>query len=539
MRRQPLVQSLIAAIAVGSCAIPAYATNWLQFGYDEAHSGFNSADHGYSTPTGNEILYHYALPTGADSAPIYVGGVATSAGTKNLLFVVSKNGTLFAVDADSKTLSVVWSKQPTGTGTLTTGSPAIDPGLQFVYAYGVDGKVHKYQIGDGTETTTSCAANTYDCWPEVSTLKPDGQSEKGASSLAIATTSDGNYLYSVTDGYIGDGGDYQGHITTINLSSGAQTVFNTECSDLTIHFVKNGKTSQPSQTDCSSVQNGIWGRPGAIYDAGTDRVFIATGNGPFDPTNAANKGIDWGDTVLAVHHNGTGGSGGNPVDSYTPSTFANLKGTDADLGSNSLAIIPAPQGSTYAHLGVIAGKDGCVRLIRTDNMSGSGAPGHTGGSLQSIPLDNTTTQANCDDSSTSGGSDDHAGEIRAQPAVWVNPEDSSTWVYVANTGSTLAAYEIVVTGGMPSLTQRWTANSGTSPVVANGTLFYMSSGHLLALDAVTGSSLLQSGSPWLSTAFSGPHWQSPIVVDGRLYLVDNNSTLWAFALDGIFKGKFD
>lgn len=503
-------------------AVSAQATDWLQFGYDQAHSGFNRAENGYSTGS-NIPLYNYSLPTAADSAPIYLGNVATTSGTKNVLFVVTKDGTLLALDAESPTLNVLWSKRPTGGGTLTTGSPAVDSTKQYVYAYGLDGYVHKYQVGDGAETNSGG-------WPELSTLKPNV--EKSAAGMSIATTPSGNFLYAVTNGYIGDGGDYQGHLTTINLSNGTQTVFNTLCSGLTVHFIENGVTSGVGQNDCAAVQSGIWGRPGAVYDAGTNRVFITTGNSVYDPAN-----LYWGDTVLALNPQGTGSAGGNPVDSYTPSTYANLNLNDADLGSNALALVPAPAGSTYTHLGVIAGKDGCVRLIRLDNMSGSGGPGHTGGSLQSQRLDSSVSVANCNDTTSTGGSDAGGGEIRAQPAIWVNPADASTWVFVTNLSSTLAAYRVTVTAGVPSLALQWTSTvgAGTSPIVANGTLYYQTlfGNNIVALDAATGTSIWQSAS-----SLGGVHWQSPILVNGRIYVIDDSGQLWVIALDGIFRNGF-
>ena len=93
-------------IGTSACVTSAQATDWLQFGYDQAHSGFNRAENGYSTQTGNTIAYHYSLATTVDSAPIYVADVATASGTKNLLFIDTKDGTLLVVDADSTTLSV-------------------------------------------------------------------------------------------------------------------------------------------------------------------------------------------------------------------------------------------------------------------------------------------------------------------------------------------------------------------------------------------------------------------------------------------------
>lgn len=515
------------AIVVAS-ASPVLATDWLQFGYDTVHSGYNRAEGGYST-SGNSIAYHYALSSAAgqaDSAPIYLGGVATAQGTKSLLFLVTNNGTIIALDADSTTLNAIWSKKPTGTGTLTTGSPAIDPGLQYVYAYGLDGKVHKYQVGDGQEIGVDIAdAN----WPQLSTLKPDV--EKGAAGLSIATVKDATtYLYSVTDGYIGDAGDYQGHITAINLATGAQKVFNSLCSDKTIHFCKSGTMGCTVGTnDCASKQNGIWGRPGAIYDPGTDRVFITTGNGPY---NASTGGLNWGDSVLALNPDGTGSGAGMPVDSYTPATFQQLQNTDADLGSESIAIVPPPPGTAaqFLHIAVEAGKDGCVRLIDLADMSGNGAPAHTGGELDAKDLPGGSNCATGND----------GPEIKPQPAVWVNPADSSSWIYVTSYSNGSAAYKITLTAGKPSLSQQWTANSGTSPVVANGTMYYMSGNHLVALDAVTGASL-STGSSWASTSFTSQHWQSPIIVNGRLYLVNNANPaqLWVFQLDGAFRSGFE
>lgn len=523
MRRTRLTRLMLLLLASGTAAT-VHATDWLQFGYDQAQSSFNRAEKGYSTATGNVLAPGFgtgvALSASADSTPIFASGIVTASGTKDLVFVTTKNGTLLALDATSG--AQVWSKRPntqlpppsSGLASLSTGAPVVDAAKQFIYGYGNDGQIHKYQIGDGTEVTGGG-------WPELSTYKPNV--EKNAAALSIAITPGGTYLYSVTDGYIGDGGDYQGHITAINLTTGAQNVFNSECSTLTIHFIENGVTSGAGQNDCSDRQNGIWGRAGAIYDAGTNRVFISTGNGPY---NASSGGKNWGDSVLALNPDGTGSGGGLPVDSYTPSTFQQLQNTDADLGSVSVAIVPAPPGTAaaYQHIGVQPGKDGCVRLINLANMSGQGAPAHTGGELDAK---NLPGGSNC-----ASGND--GPEIKPQPAVWVNPADSSSWIYVTSYSNGSAAYKITLDGtGKPSLAQQWTASSGTSPVVANGTMYYLSGGRVVALNAVTGASI------WTGNALSSIHWQSLIVVNSRVYVIDGASKLYVYILDGIFKNGYE
>ena len=212
---------------------------------------------------------------------------------------------------------------------------------------------------------------------------------------------------------------------------------------------------------------------------------------------------------------GAAGSGlGQPVDSYTPSSYVSLYSGDTDLGSTAPAILPSTS-STYPHLAIQSGKDSCLRLINLDNMSGASGPGHAGGELNSA--------TSCSTDAVGGG------VVFPQPAVWVNPVDSVTWAYVAN-GSTLNAYTLNVSG-TPSLAKQWAKSGGTSPVVANGIVYYAAGSSLRALDAITGNTL------W-STTIGGIKWQSPIVVNGHLYITDNGSKLWSFTLDGIFKNGF-
>ena len=536
--RQPPCRSLVF-IALAS-AFGAHAADWLQFGYDTSHSGFNRDEHGYPPASGESAIVHYALPLRSgitDTAPAYLSDVATPSGKKNLLFLVSRNGSVLALDAESQTLEIAWSRRTFGSGISNNSAAAIDPNRQYVYAHGLDGKVHKYQVGDGVEETSGG-------WPQLSTLKP--AQEKSASALSIAATGAGRtFLYAVTSGYIDDANDYQGHVTAIDLGSGTQQVFNAQCSNLPIHFVDHGSLSGAQPDDCQRIgggNSGIWGRPGAVYDAGTGRMFVTTGNGLFDPTNVSGNGMDWGDSILALNPDGSGAGGGLPLDSYTPSTYGSenprsgLAGYDADLGSVSIAIVPVPAGTAaaYRHIGVQGGKDGCVRLINLADLSGQHGPGHVGGELQA---QNFPGGSNC-----ASGLD--GPEIKAQPAVWVNPADGASWIYIATPYNGLAAYKILFDGaGKPGLSLQWTANSGTSPVIANGVVYYLSGTRLRALDAVTGAAMVPATSAWATTEFSGVHWQSPIVVNGRVYFVDGTSAtgasqLWIYQLDGVFTSSF-
>jgi len=487
------VGSLALAALIAPTASAGTSASWPQFGDDAAHSGVNTSESAIGAGNVSTLkpAFTASLPGTADGPAVYRAGVSTATGTQDLLFTTTKDGRITANDAHSGTQ--VWTHQ-NGPGSCvinynafkgacyTTSSPAIDPNGQFVYSYGLDGKAHKYTIGTGVEVTSLG-------WPQVTTLKP--ADEKGSSALAIATARNGSsYLYVANGGYPGDAGNYQGHVTTINLATGAQTVFNTLCSDKTTHL----------NTDCSKVQSAVWARPGITYDAATDKIYFTTGNSTFDGTH------NFGDTVLALNADGTGANGG-PIDSYTPSNQARLDQLDQDLGSTAPAIVPAPASSKVPNLAVQGGKDAKLRLLNLDNLSGKGGPGHQSGELQLIDVP-------------------QGGEALTQPAAWVNPADNSSWIFVSN-GSGISGLKVAAaSNGMPALVPQWKMpTGGTSPVLANGALYYLTGNGARALNPTTGAQL------WTDGVNIGLHWQSPIVVNGYLYYPDGNGKLRGYTLD--------
>ena len=71
-------------------------------------------------------------------------------------------------------------------------------------------------------------------------------------------------------------------------------------------------------------------------------------------------------------------------------------------------------------------------------------------------------------------------------------------------------------------------DAGTSPFVAADVLFVQILGAIRALDPRTGAVLWQS-TPAMA-ADAGLHWQSPIVVNGRVFAVDNGGGMYAYGL---------
>jgi outer membrane protein assembly factor BamB len=271
-------------------------------------------------------------------------------------------------------------------------------------------------------------------------------------------------VIAVTGGYVGDRPPYQGHVAILDAGSGKLLhVWNSLCSN-------RPGLLQPSS--CPQTQSAIWGRAGAVIDPKDGRIFIATGNGDWNGTT------DWGDAIVELNSGAT-----KILGNYTPTNTEELNDDDLDLGSASPVLLDG---------GLIAqgGKDGNIRLLSRQEIAGTKP--HKGHELQVV--------------ATPSGTD-----LFSQPAVWRH--DGETWMFAADNGGTAAW---LVAGGM--LHERWHNRSGgTSPFEAGGLLFvYAPRGGLNVYDAASGKRIAKLP--------CGPgHWNSPIVVDGRIILPEGNA----------------
>jgi outer membrane protein assembly factor BamB len=284
--------------------------------------------------------------------------------------------------------------------------------------------------------------------------------EKIASPLNY----DRGRVIATTGGYIGDAPPYQGHVAVLDAASGRLVhVWNSLCSDR--HELIDPKS-------CDESGNAIWGRAGAVIDSTTGDIFVATGNGKWDGRT------NWGDAAVAIDSSAT-----KVIDNYTPTNTEELSARDADLGSTS----PALLGGGYIAQG---GKDRSIRLIEFGRTRGS-AP-RRGGEVQVV--------------STPSGTG-----LFTAPAV--SHAGGKTWLFAGDNGGTAAW-----TFAGARLQQVWhNANGGTSPVIAGGLLYvYDPDGGLRVYEPETGRQVA-------SLDCGNGHWNSPIVVDGRVALPEGNA----------------
>lgn len=455
---------------------PTGNADWPVFGFDSTRTSVNPRETALNTRTvsGLRRVWQIALPDVADSSPVYLHGLKLPNGsTADVLYLTTKSGALVAVNASNG--QILWQAQNKGVR-YTTSSPAIDPSRAYVYSYGLDGTLRKFKAATGAEVTSGG-------WPIRITTMPS--TEKESSPLNIGN----GRVYAVTAGYPGDAPPYQGHVVGARLDTGDEQVFNSLCSD---------KPYVLSEGDCTFDQSGIWARGGAVIEPGTGDVYITTGNGNW------NGRTNWGDSIVKLSADGL-----RVLDSYTPTNQRALDSADADLGSTTAGLLPDIPGSRTPHVLIQGGKDQKLRLINRDDMSGQGSPGHLGGELALL---------------------DWPGcQLFTHPMSW--KEGNTVWLTLAGTCG-MATYQVGSDGsGRVTLHEVW--HNGihtTNPVLAGGVLFAAASGQVYALDVHSGQRLWSSTAASAGGTIGNIHWESLIVVNGRVYIPDQDGKLTAYGL---------
>ncbi|HVZ74891.1 MAG TPA: PQQ-binding-like beta-propeller repeat protein [Polyangia bacterium] len=486
--------------------------NWLQMGGDSTHAGNNTGEKLITKQTVGFLspLDGYAGPN-SNLPPVVVTSIAPQINNPTNvvtdLAFTTQGGTTTAFDA--YTGKTYWTNPGSGTaiGRVGQGSPAIDASLIYVYGIGKDGGVHKYRISDGAEVCASGCTITDSHWPQKASAKPS--LEPIRTSLTVGISGSTPYLYAGTAG--NDSGDYQGNVTAINLSTGTQKTFNAMCASQTGHLgvgacTANGGTS-------SVTGGGVWALGGVPFDPATNKVYFASGNGTLTTPGLPATGTyhdpahgQYSDSLLKLNADGSG-TGSGPVDSYTPAVAVNWD--DNDLGSTNTLILT--NSSKYPHLAFQSGKDGMLRLINLDNMSGQGGPGHVTpeGAVFSMALPIAATQQ------AAGQCNEGTCAVVGPLTTWVDPADGTKWIYVSAGNQGLNAIQFVVTNGVPSLVGKWQKTDGGGSTggafVANGILYWGDKTKLWALDAKTGAAL------WSTASTGGASHATPVVINGVLY----------------------
>jgi hypothetical protein len=282
-----------------------------------------------------------------------------------------------------------------------------------VFTYGLDGMIHKLAVGTGAESKHSG-------FPKPVTLKPT--IERVAGGLTIARDQHRTVRIYAATSSAGDSGDYQGHVVAYNLRTGEQGVFNVLCSD---------QQKLLGLNECPWTGGGVWATGGVRYSPDDNRIYVATGNGLFNP-DPAGAGY-WGDSLLGLDP-----SLEKVVSSFTPPNYVDRMLHDKDLGASGPMIVAARNGSGVSHLALQAGKFGGIKVIDRDH----GSVGSVGGARV---IRNPGGDA----------------EVGAPFARWTNPTDHSLWVFFSDDHA-ISGFELVPRAKSTALALRWTRTAAST-----------------------------------------------------------------------------
>src|SRR3984885_12254948 len=511
LRRSGAFQLANILKAIFACVALAAAVSWAQtpittWHYDNVRSGANTTETVLTPENVNSTNFGKQFTQPVDGIivghPLYLPGVAIPGrGVHNVVYVATMNDTVYAFDANSGSLSALWTTSlldysPPGatpvpikvkgcgatvawtqTGVIST--PVIDPIADVIYLLAetyessqVVHRLHALDVTTGIEVggwpITIQASYTYN--DETYTFVDTHEMNRPGLLL------NNGYVYAGF-GSGGCNGGEQGWVMSFNTLTAQQEAFDLE----------------PGNRFGS-----VW-QKGAGLSADSDGyVYADTGEGGMV------GGVDLAITVFKLAQSGSQLS---LADWFTPWNWSRLSTNDLDI-NNAVVILP-DQSGPVPHEAITLGKEGTIYVLNRDNM----------GQL-------------C---SSCNGSDTQIVQellkvaiLGYTPVVWNGSVyitgSSKLQIYTLNNG--LLTPSISSTKG--NITHPVITSNGTS----NGIVWFHNGNHLTALNALNLDELYTSNQAANGRDTLPPyaHFGSPIVADGEVFV----GTLDSLVVYGLF-----
>lgn len=498
----------IAAITTGVCS--AQMANVLTFHNDNARSGQNLGE-GILAPqnvtsSGFGKLFTVPMDGKVDAQPLYLSGLMINGHRHNVSIAATEHDSVYAFDADTGTL--YWHVTMLGAGETSsddrgcnqvtpeigvTATPVIDRtagahGTAYVVAMSKDSGGNYYQRLHALDLTTG-AEQSGSPINVAASVPGSGSADtfqakqyKDRPGLLLL-----NGTVYTTWGSHCDSEPYAGWAIGYNQQTLHQTsVFN---------FAPNGSEAAP------------WNSGGAPGADAQGNIFYSLGNGTFDTALNAQGFPSKGDFGNALIKLGLINGSLTAEDYWTMYNSVSESGSDTDLGSGGLVLLPDATDSTgkTRHLLAAAGKDGNLYLADRDNMgkfdaeanatlyqelpnvlpngiwsnpayfNGNVYFGSVGSSIRSFTLSNarlsTQPTSTTPDSFTYPGANPSISAFGTANAIlWAVSNNSSSGLYAYNANN-LAMKYYDSTQAANGRDQFGPGNKFIVPTIANGKVF--------------------------------------------------------------------
>jgi len=515
--------SAMATLTVNS--VTASTIDVVTYHYDNLRTGQNLNETILTPANVNSTAFGklgaFTVDGRVDAQPLYLSAVAIpSVGTKNVLYVATEHGSVYAFDADSvngNTSAFLWKASVLGGGETSsddrgcsqvtpeigvTATPVIDRtrgthGAIYVVAMSKDAngnyfhRVHALDLTTGAELfggpvlVQATYPGTGDNSLGGNVVFDAKQYKERPGLLQIGGT-----IYTTWSSHC-DAGPYTSWVMSYDANTLAQTSV--------LNLVPNGS------------EGGIWMAGTAPAADASGNIYFMVGNGDFDTTLNA-SGFPANANCGQCYVRLSSSAPMKLLDYFTPSNTVSESNSDTDFGSGGPLLLPdlVDGNGTTRHLAVGSGKDAIIYVVDRDNM----------GKFNST-ADNIYQQI--------------SGQIGG---VWSKPSYFNNTVYYGAVGDHLKAFPITSAklAGVPA-TQSSTsfAYPGTTPSIsANGTSNAIvwavengSTGVLHAYNATNLTSELYNSNQAANNRdqFSDNKYVTPVVANGKVYVGTPNSVV--------------
>src|SRR6266851_10391128 len=341
----------------------------ITYHYDNGRSGMNLNETTLTPANVNSTQFgkkgEFTVDGRVDAQPLYLSQVTIGGQNKNVLYVATEHGSVYAFDADSisgTTSTFLWKTTTLGSGETSsdpvggcnqvspeigiTATPVIDRARNAIYVVAMSKnssgnyfqRLHALDLTTGQELFSGpqTILGTYPGTGDNSTggnVVFDPQQYKERPGLLQINGT----IYTTWSSHC-DFRPYTSWVMAFSADALAQTsVFN---------VVPNGS------------EGGIWMSGSAPAADSTGNIFFIIGNGTFD-TTLDSKGFPGNANCGNCFVKLSTASGTKLADYFTPHDTVAQSNADQDLGSGGAILLPDVQdaGGVTKHLSVGAGKD--------------------------------------------------------------------------------------------------------------------------------------------------------------------------------------
>jgi hypothetical protein len=485
----------------------------ITYHYDNGRSGMNLNETALTLANVNSTQFgkkgEFTVDGKVDAQPLYLSQVTVGGVKKNVLYVATEHGSVYAFDADSingTTATFLWKITTLGAGETTsdnrgcgqvspeigiTATPVIDRARNAIYVVAMSKnssgtyfqRIHALDLTTGQElfggpkNITATYPGTGDNSSGGNVVFDPKQYKERPGLLQINGT-----IYTTWSSHC-DIRPYTSWVMAFSADTLAQTSV--------LNLVPNGS------------EGGIWmaGTAPAADPAGN--LFFILGNGDFDTTlNSAGFPANGNCGNCFVKLSTSGGL--RLADYFTPHNTVAESNADTDFGSGGgiLLLDVTDSGGNTRHLSVGAGKDSLIYVVDRDSMGKFNSStdqiyqeisGQLGGGVFSMPafFNNTVYYGAVGDalkafpvttarlaSAPSSQSTHHFGYPGTTPSVSANGAANGIVWAIENGGAILFAYdatdltkELYNSNQAANSRDHFSGNKFITPVLANGKVY--------------------------------------------------------------------